>query len=60
MCTCIDQVFVRMKNMNKNKGEDYAEKMEMMTNKAAKDIVHYLTSHVDHSKTYTGSGVLCA
>ena len=35
--------------MIKNKGEDYAERMEMMTNKAAKDIVHYLTSHVDHS-----------
>ena len=35
--------------MDKKKDEEYAARMEMMTNKAAKYIVHYLTSHVDHS-----------
>lgn len=35
--------------MDKKKDQEYAARMELITNKAAQHIVHYLTSHVDHS-----------
>ena len=35
--------------MGKSKDEEFAERMEMITNKAAKDIVKYLTSNVNNS-----------
>ena len=34
---------------NKNKDAEFAERMEMITNKAAKHIVNYLTSNVGNS-----------
>lgn len=34
---------------NKSKDAEFAEKMEMITNKAAKHIVNYLTSNVGNS-----------